>query len=138
MPTTQRKKPVATDRTSPLGSSEENLTWLRERGACYLVGTPKQQLKDFEQHLTDKDWAAAAPGVEVKLCPEDEDLYVLCRSEGRVEKEHAMRRRALRACVRDLIKLKRAVAAGRLRGILTPSSSASAASGNGTVPSADT
>jgi len=40
---------------------------------------------------------------------------VLCRSEGRVEKEHAMRRRALRACVRDLVKLRRTVAAGRLK-----------------------
>lgn len=96
-------------------TSEENLTWLRERGACYLVGTPKHQLQEFEKHLPDKDWTAAAPGVEVKLCPHADDIYVLCRSEGRVEKEHAMRRRKLRACVRDLIKLKRAVAAGRLR-----------------------
>jgi hypothetical protein len=96
-------------------TSEENLTWLRERGTCYLVGTPKHQLQSFEQHLTDKNWSAAAPGVEVKLCPHDGDIYVLCRSKGRVEKEHAMRRRALRSCARDLIKLKRAVAAGRLK-----------------------
>jgi hypothetical protein len=33
-------------------------------------------------------------------------IYVLCRSAGRVEKEHAMGRRALRAFVRDLIKLR--------------------------------
>jgi len=96
-------------------TSEENLTWLRGRGTCYLVGTPKHQLSSFEQHLTDKDWSAAAPGVEVKLCPHDQDIYVLCRSAGRVEKEHAMRRRALRACVRDLIRLQRTVAAGRLK-----------------------
>lgn len=96
-------------------TSEENLRWLRERGAHYLVGTPKNQLRKFEQHLTESGWAKAAPEVEVKLCPEDEDLYVLCRSRGRVEKEHAMRRRALRACVRDLIKLRRLVAHGRLK-----------------------
>jgi hypothetical protein len=96
-------------------TSEENLQWLRERGAYYLVGTPKNQLRHFERHLTETDWAKAAPEVEVKLCPADEDLYVLCRSRGRVEKEHAMRRRALRACVRDLSKLRRLVASGRLK-----------------------
>jgi hypothetical protein len=50
----------------------------------------------------------------VKLCPDSEEIYVLCRSAGRVEKEHAMRRRALRAFVRDLIKLRRQVARGAL------------------------
>ena len=96
-------------------TSEENLAWLRERGACYLVGTPKSQLRDFEAHLTDKKWETVAAGVAVKLCPHDGDVYVLCRSERRVQKEHAMRRRTLRACVRDLVRLKRAVAAGRLK-----------------------
>jgi len=96
-------------------TSEENLRWLRERGAYYLVGTPKSQLGKFEQQLSARDWAKAAPEVEVKLCPEEEEIYVLCRSGGRVEKEQAMRRRALRACVRDLIKLRRQVARGRLK-----------------------
>jgi hypothetical protein len=96
-------------------TSEENLRWLRERGAYYLVGTPKSQLRKFEQHLSALDWTKAAPEVEVKLCPAEEEIYVLCRSGGRVEKEHAMRRRALRACVRDLIKLRRLVAHGRLK-----------------------
>jgi transposase len=95
-------------------TTEENLAWLRERGACYLVGTPKSQLRAFESELTEKDWQKAAPQVEVKLCPNDQDLYVLCRSQGRVQKEHAMRRRLLKSLVRDLIKLRRSVARGRL------------------------
>ena len=108
-------------------TSEENLAWLRERGAHYLVGTPKPKLRDFEQHLTDADWTRASGEVDVKLCPDSQETYVpfgglralslskrLCRSTGRVEKEHAMRRRALRAFVRDLIKLRRQVARGRL------------------------
>ena len=90
-------------------TTEDNLKWLRERGACYLVGTPKPQLKAFEQHLTETDWQTASSEVEVKLCPNDNDVYVLARSQGRVQKEHAMRRRVLKACVRDLIKLKRSV-----------------------------
>ena len=96
-------------------TTEDNLQWLRERGACYLVGTPKPQLKAFEQHLTEKDWQKASSEVEVKLCPNDNDVYVLARSQGRVQKEHAMRRRVLKACVRDLIKLKRSVARGSLK-----------------------
>ena len=96
-------------------TTEENLKWLRERGACYLVGTPKPQLKAFEQHLTEQDWQKASSEVEVKLCPGDNDVYVLARSQGRVQKEHAMRRRVLKACVRDLIKLKRSVARGSIK-----------------------
>lgn len=96
-------------------TTEDNLKWLRERGACYLVGTPKPQLKAFEQHLTETDWQKASSEVEVKLCPNDNDVYVLARSQGRVQKEHAMRRRVLKACVRDLIKLKRSVARGSIK-----------------------
>jgi transposase len=96
-------------------NSEDNLAWLRRRGACYLVGTPKSQLGTFERHLTEVDWQRAAPEVEVKLCPTDGDLYVLCRSQGRVAKEQAMRRRSLKALVRDLVKLRALVAKGRLK-----------------------
>ena len=97
-------------------NSEENLEWLRRRGACYLVGTPKSQLTAFERHLTEQDWQRAAPEVEVKLCPADGDLYVLCRSQGRIRKEQAMRRRALKALVKDLVKLRALIAKGRLKG----------------------
>ena len=96
-------------------TTEDNLQWLRERGAYYLVGTPKPQLNAFEQHLTGQDWQKAASEVEVKLCPTDDEVYVLARSQGRVQKEQAMRRRVLKACVRDLIKLKRSIARGSLK-----------------------
>jgi len=74
--------------------SEDNLKMLREEQASYIVGTPKSQLKAFEQRLLDKDWEEVAPGVEVKLCAAPEggsETFVLCRSEGRIQKEHAMR-----------------------------------------------
>jgi len=96
-------------------TTEDNLAWLRERGACYLVGTPKSQLSAFAQQLTGQTWEQASSEVQVKLCPQDDDVYVLCRSAGRIDKEHAMRRRALKAMVRDLIKLKRNVARGGLK-----------------------
>ena len=48
--------------------SEENIDFLRERGARYIVGTPKSQLKAFEAKLLEQeDWKEVKPGVEVKL-----------------------------------------------------------------------
>jgi hypothetical protein len=96
-------------------NSEKNLEWLRQRGACYLVGTPKSELSAFESRLTEQDWQQAAAQVEVKLCPLDGEIYVLCRSQGRILKEQAMRRRVLKKFVRDLVKLRRVIANGRLR-----------------------
>jgi transposase len=75
--------------------SEENLDFLRERGARYLVGTPKGQLKQFEAKLLDQsDWSEVQPGVEVKLVDHPDgqgrEQYVLCRSADRQKKEAAM------------------------------------------------
>jgi transposase len=43
--------------------SEENLEFLRQRNAQYIVGTPKRQLRQFEARLLeDKDWKAVRPG----------------------------------------------------------------------------
>jgi transposase len=73
--------------------SEKNLEFMRKTGARYLVGTPKSMLKKFEQQLLEQNWQAVQPGVEVKLCraPEGmDDIFVLCRSQGRKEKENAI------------------------------------------------
>lgn len=75
--------------------SEENIDFLRERQARYIVGTPKSHLKQFEaQLLEDKDWTEVQAGVEVKLVAhpdgQGKEQYVLCRSSARREKEAAM------------------------------------------------
>jgi transposase len=75
--------------------SEENIDFLRERQARYIVGTPKSQLKKFEAQLLEmKDWTQVQDGVEVKLAPHPDaqgnEQYVLCRSSARGEKESAM------------------------------------------------
>ena len=73
--------------------SEKNLEFMRKIGARYLVGTPKSMLKKFERELLDQDWEEVQPGVEVKLCRSPEgtdDTFVLCRSQGRKEKENAI------------------------------------------------
>jgi transposase len=75
--------------------SEENIEFLRERQARYLVGTPKSQLKAFEAQLLEKEnWAQVQEGVEVKLVAHPDggtdEQYVLCRSSARRQKEAAM------------------------------------------------
>ena len=78
--------------------SEENLEYLRERKALYILGTPKARLRQFENQLLDqKHWQDVHEGVEVKLVDhpdaQGQERYVLCRSAARNEKEAAMLRK---------------------------------------------
>jgi transposase len=90
--------------------SEKNLAWLRERGASYLVGTPKSQLKAHHAALLEKPgWQEARPGVEVKLIktPEGSEQFLLCRSTDRAAKERAMLERQLSRLRTALAKIDR-------------------------------
>lgn len=87
-------------------------TWLMDRGipteevlaemrqadppVHYLVGTPKGRLNRLEAELSERPWQSARPHVEVKLLPQDDELYVFAQSADRVAKERAMRRRQLK------------------------------------------
>ncbi|MHB8565139.1 MAG: IS1634 family transposase [Acidiferrobacteraceae bacterium] len=62
----------------------------------YLVGTPKGRLSRLEQDLINQPWREARPGVQVKLLPQDGELYVFAQSHDRIAKERAMRRRQLK------------------------------------------
>jgi hypothetical protein len=88
--------------------SEANLAWLRQRGATYLVGTPKRQLKAHQAALLDtRGWQEARPGLEVKLVgtPEGPEQYILCRSTDRAAKERAMLDRQLDRLKTELNKI---------------------------------
>jgi hypothetical protein len=88
--------------------SEANLAWLRARGATYLVGTPKSQLKAHQAALLETNgWQAARPGLEVKLVavPEGTERFILCRSPERAAKERAMLDRQLERLKGELNKI---------------------------------
>lgn len=77
-------------------TSRENLEWMAKGGRRYLVGTPKSELRKWEQQLVErKGWAEVREGLEVKLCPgpEGDEVFILCRSADRVAKEEAMHAR---------------------------------------------
>lgn len=101
--------------------SEKNLKFLRERGGQYIVGTPKAMLRQFEQHLTEKDWTAAQAGVEVKLVPspEGDETFILARSADRREKELAMHEKFTARLEVGLQKMRAAAEAGRLKDEVT-------------------
>jgi len=97
--------------------SEKNLAFLRSRGGQYLVGTPKAMLRQFERHLTDKDWHEVQEGVEAKLVPgpEGDETFLLARSADRREKEKAMHERFLQRLEESLRKMQSAAECGRLK-----------------------
>ncbi len=69
--------------------TEAVLKEMRERDppVHYLVGTPKGRLRQFEDALLAKSWQEARAGVDVKLLPQDGELYVYAQSRDRVAKE---------------------------------------------------
>src|SRR6202790_3238448 len=72
----------------------------------YLVGTPKGRLSKFEADLLPRPWQSVRPGVEVKVLPQENELYVFAQSQDRLNKERAMRRRQLKALWRRLGQLQ--------------------------------
>src|SRR5579864_5246246 len=97
--------------------SEENLQSIRRRGGQYLVGTPRSQMKQFEAELLKDDWIQVRPEVEVKkvAIPQGEETYILCRTQGRQEKEKAMRSRFSNRMEDALQRLARTIETGRLK-----------------------
>jgi hypothetical protein len=78
--------------------TEEVLAEMRQADPpiSYLVGTPKGRLSKLEKALLGLPWQAVRQGVEVKLLPQEQELYVLAQSRARIHKERAMRRRKLK------------------------------------------
>jgi len=73
----------------------------------YLVGAPKGRLSQLEAALLEQPWQQVRAGIEVKLLPQSGDVYVLARSERRVVKERAMRRKQLKRLWERLHRLQR-------------------------------
>ncbi len=97
--------------------SEENLAVLRERGASYVVGTPRTMLKRCERELLMGSWDEVQPGVEVKevVLDGERERFVLCRSRHRVEKDRAIVERAVTRLEAGLLALQGQIQAGRER-----------------------
>ncbi len=105
--------------------SEENLEFMRKRGARYLVGTPKSMLRKFERQMVEADWEEVQPGIQITICASpvrdaargkgSDETFILCRSEGRKEKESAILNRFITRLEAGLHKLSEQARAGKIR-----------------------
>jgi transposase len=94
--------------------SEANISFLRERKALYIVGTPKSRLRTYEAQLAEKEhWVEVEHGVEARLVDHPDgggqERYVLCRSTARGAKERAMLDRQMTALTDEMLKLDRSL-----------------------------
>ena len=71
----------------------------------YLVGTPKARLNRLEAALAERPWVEVRGQLRVKGVQVDGEVYVLTESPARVNKERAMRRRALKKYWKRLAEL---------------------------------
>lgn len=99
-----------------------NRTWVMDRGipteetlkamrdseppVHYLVGTPKGRLTRLERSFLARPWNEARESVQVKLLEQEGELYILARSDGRVDKERSLRRRRLKRLWKRLKELR--------------------------------
>jgi len=76
--------------------SADNLTWLQESGRRYLIGAARNEVRKWNRQLAEeRDWQTVRDGVEAKLCrgPDGAEMFLLCRSRERREKERGMHER---------------------------------------------
>ena len=106
----------------------QNLDQLRQRGLHYVVAGLQPErtawLDEFEQ---DEGWedVVRVPSprnpfqkktrVQIKRRSKDDVVYILCRSDGRDEKDRAIRAKHEAKWLADVEKLQRRVAIGRLK-----------------------
>jgi transposase len=97
--------------------SEENLETLRQRGASYLVGTPRRLLRDFEKELLHGEWQEieGRPGIQAQTIQRGGEVFLLARSADRARKESAIRKRPLLGLHRSLRRLELLLNKGRLK-----------------------
>jgi len=97
--------------------SEDNLEELRKCKAQYVVGTPKEMLKQFEAELTERGWEKVRPGVEVKIVNNPaygRETFILCRSREREAKEQAMLKQQGRRLEAKLVAIQSSIRKGKL------------------------
>ena len=107
---------------------EENLEQIRKRKLHYLVaGRQSERNQWLEELENDKGWEQVhrTPSprnpfqkktrVEIKRQQKGDIVYLLCRSEGREEKDRAIREKQETKLIADLNRLQQRVAKGRLK-----------------------
>ena len=122
------KKPGATVIVDRGMAYDQNLEQIQKRGLHYLVAGLQPERNHWLDELENDDgWEQVlrTPSprnpfqkktrVEIKRQQKGDVVYILCRSEGREEKDRAIRETHEAKLVRDLTKLQQRVQKGRLK-----------------------
>lgn len=99
-------------------ASAENIAWLQRTGRCYLIGTPKSELRKWGREIAEaRDWQTVCDGVEAKLCPgpDGKEIFLLCRSADRQNKERAIHERFSKRIEEGLTSLARRIERSRTK-----------------------
>jgi transposase len=67
---------------------------------------PRHALGQLEKQFQEVAWQVVREGVEVKLLPENQEVYLLAQSRDRIHKERGMRRRQLKRLWKRLKELQ--------------------------------
>ena len=96
--------------------TEEQLTQLRSEHpeVKYLVGTPRTRVKDTHALWEKLAWTRIRDTVEVKTFTQTGELYVVAKSQGRAQKERAIRRKKLARLLRALRGMRKEKSRDRL------------------------
>ena len=106
---------------------DENIEQIRSRGLHYLVAGLQWERNEWLDEMEKDDWEQVirTPSprnpfqkktkVEVKRREKGEEVYILCRSEGRKEKDRAIREKHEGKLLEDVRKLQARVAKGHLK-----------------------
>jgi len=122
------KKPGATVIVDRGMAFDENLEQIRKRGFHYMVaGLQPERNQWLDEMENDEGWENIVrissprnpfqkkPRVEIKRQQKDGVVYILCRSDGRKEKDRAIREKQETKLIADLQKLDQRIAKGRLK-----------------------
>src|SRR5881628_1192291 len=122
------KKPGVTVIVDRGMAYDENLEQIQKRGLHYLVaGLQPERNQWLDELESDDGWEQVlrTPSprnpfqkktrVEIKRQQKGDVVYILCRSDGREEKDRAIRETHEAKLLRDLTKLQQRVAQGRLK-----------------------
>lgn len=97
-----------------------NLTFLQQGNRRYIIGTPKSLLKAFEHELVSGQWQSVREGLEVQTCRSPgggDEVFILCRSAARKEKERAIVERFVQNIEAGLGRLQKACHEGRVKNL---------------------
>lgn len=121
------KKPGATVVVDRGMASDDNLEQIRKAGYHYIVASRQAERNEHFEELEDEqgwDEVIRQPSprnpeqkksrVFIKRSASGDETHVLCRSEGRVEKDRAIREKHEARLLRDLKKLGQRIDTGRL------------------------